>query len=167
MRQCDMRLNDDKPVEEGGISPRHERQRLVLVHGTRVGEIKGVEHGKKLKKRADQETEQHGWGVAGGKASSEGGWGCWHPQCERALATSRHVLCAHCAAHGQRRQALLQDMRKAMAHVKATMRWTPPKSDTKYETIVHTPKCPAYLMATLALRGIDSRRSGHTETDEE
>ena len=79
------------------------------------------------------------------------------------------AVCTLCCTRAATTSPTLQDMRKAMAHVKATMRWTPPKSDKKYQTIVHTPrsKCPAYLTATLALRGIDPTRSGPTETDEE
>ena len=39
-RQCDMRLNDDQPLEKGTADPRHERRRLALVHGIHVGGVK-------------------------------------------------------------------------------------------------------------------------------
>ena len=80
--------------------------------------------------------------------------GCWHPQCKQALATARHILCGHCAAHGQQRQALLLNLRKAVADVKTALRWTPPpKKDKPYQTMAHTNTCPAYAEAVLALHG--------------
>jgi len=78
---------------------------------------------------------------------------------------ARHIICGHCAAHGQQRQALLLDLRKAVADVKTALRWTPPPKDKSYQTMAHTNTCPAYAETVLALRGLDSRRSGWTETD--
>ena len=106
-----------------GDDPQQERRRLALVHGMRVGEIRSVEQGELWKRRANQESRQRGWGVPGGMACSEGTSGCWHPQCNQALATARHIICGHCAAHRQQRQALLLDLRKAVADVKTALRF--------------------------------------------
>ena len=76
IRQCDMRLDDNTPAKEGD-DPQQERRRLALVHGMRVGEIRGVEQGELWKRRANQESRQRGWGVSGGMACSEGTSGKW------------------------------------------------------------------------------------------
>jgi len=78
-----------------------------------------------------------------------------------------NIICGHCAAHGQQRQALLLDLRKAVADVKTALQWTPPQKDKSYQTMAHTNTCRAYAEAVLAPRGLDSRRSGWTETDDE
>jgi len=59
------------------------------------------------------------------------------------------------------------NLRKAMADVKTALRWTPPPKDKSYQNMAHTNTCPAYAEAVLALRGLDLRRSGWTETDDE
>jgi len=45
IQQCDMRLDDNTPAKQGD-HPQQERRRLALVHGMRVGEIRGVEQGE-------------------------------------------------------------------------------------------------------------------------
>jgi len=87
-----MRLDDNTPAKQED-DPQQERRRLALVHGMRVGEIRGVEQGELWKRRANQESRQRGWGVSGGMACSEGTSGCWNPQCKQALATARHIIC--------------------------------------------------------------------------
>jgi hypothetical protein len=84
-----------------------ERRRLQLTHGMRVGEHKGTEHGENWVRWIRQEKEAIQWGVEGGEAHESGEIGCWHLNCKKEPATSRHVLCVGCAALGDQRGKLL------------------------------------------------------------
>ena len=91
------------------------------------------------------------------------------------LAPAVQAGTSYCKAHtmwtpcGTRAAATgpATNLRKAVADVKTALQWTPPSKDKSYQTMAHTNTCPAYAEAVLTLRGLDSRRSGRTETDDE